>query len=180
MEGALRTQDRGSGNSFYLLALFYVPHFHYICFFAKKQGEYEGFVKLRKFSHYRCKEAAKLPLPYFTVSHEAKIHTFLKIKSNLPGRPKGTARAIQQGPSAILYRRGALLYFCQLGGKTPLARLAASPWPASELQFADSIKWEAMAPSATAVTTWRKGLRRTSPTAKTPGMFVRVVSSAST
>ena len=43
-----------------------------------------------------------------------------------------------------------------------------------------SIKWEAMAPSATAVTTWRSGLRRTSPTAYTPGRFVRVVSSAAT
>ena len=37
---------------------------------------------------------------------------------------------------------------------------------------------EATAPSAQAVTIWRKALVRTSPTAKTPGIFVRVDSSA--
>ena len=41
-----------------------------------------------------------------------------------------------------------------------------------------SIKWEAVAPSAVAVTICRRGLVRTSPTAKTPGSPVRVVSSA--
>ena len=39
-------------------------------------------------------------------------------------------------------------------------------------------KWEATAPSAAAVTIWRRGLVRASPTANTPGRRVRVVSSA--
>ena len=57
---------------------------------------------------------------------------------------------------------------------------AAGQRSASRWERYSSTKCEAMAPSATAVTTWRSGFFRTSPTANTPGRFVRVVSSAST